>query len=88
VLAVRPEHISLAPPQDGADINQLRGTVAQLVYSGNLVQVLVDLPTGEQVTAEARPAECALEPGAEITLSWRARDGVLIRDDHASSERL
>ncbi len=89
VLAVRPEHLSLSSaPQDGADTNQLTGTVAQLVYSGNLVQVLVDLPTGESVTAEARPAECSLTPGTEVTLCWRARDGVLIRDGHSSPERL
>ena len=58
VLAVRPEHLSLSAGAD--DTNQLHGTVHQLVYAGNLVQVLVALPTGETVTAEARPAECEI----------------------------
>jgi spermidine/putrescine transport system ATP-binding protein len=79
VLAIRPEHIAILPAcRDGDAGNRIEGTVTQIVYTGNLVHALVELPTGETVIAEGRPAEFPLQAGSAVTLSWHPADGVLV----------
>jgi spermidine/putrescine transport system ATP-binding protein len=79
ILAVRPEHIAISRDgDDGGRANRIAGTLVQIVYTGNLVHALVELPTGETVIAEGRPAEFPLDPGSAVVLSWRPGDCVLV----------
>jgi spermidine/putrescine ABC transporter ATP-binding subunit len=79
VLAIRPEHLAISRAcVDGDAGNDIEGTVTQIVYSGNLVHAFVELPTGETVIAEGRPAEFPLAAGHAVTLSWHPDDGVII----------
>jgi len=79
VLAVRPEHITISPDGgEGRPVNRIAGTVTQIVYTGNLIHALVELPTRETIIAEARPAQLALRSGSAVVLSWDPGHGVLI----------
>jgi spermidine/putrescine transport system ATP-binding protein len=78
ILAVRPEHIAISRDgDDGGRANRIAGTLVQIVYTGNLVHALVELPTGETVIAEGRPAEFPLDRvapsschGVPATVFW------------------
>jgi putative spermidine/putrescine transport system ATP-binding protein len=68
-ISVRPERIRLEREGDGEP-----GTVADVVFVGSFIRVVVDLTGGEQVTAFRANDGSTLEPGAQVRVSWRDDD--------------
>jgi putative spermidine/putrescine transport system ATP-binding protein len=66
-LSVRPERIRL--DGDGEP-----GTVADVVFVGSFVRVLVDLASGERITAVRPNDGTTLAPGTQVHVSWRPED--------------
>ncbi|HLE99608.1 MAG TPA: ABC transporter ATP-binding protein [Gaiellaceae bacterium] len=65
---VRPEKITLGP---GGGENELAGTVSESAYIGVATQLVVRTNAGTvQVFAQNIDSGAALEPGADVTLTW------------------
>ncbi len=69
LVMVRPEHLAIRPPGDGA--NALHGTVKEVVYLGSFIRYIAELATGESVTVEEQnlPGAVRAGVGEPITLS-------------------
>lgn len=78
IVAVRPEKIVIAAPDDRRD-GLLPGRIIDCIYSGDSMRDVVDLGGGKTVTARhirragaARPAK-----GESVRLSWAAEDAIV-----------
>lgn len=80
VLAVRPEHIRMAPT--GPDEQGLAGQIRGHLFLGAVSLYQVELANGMRldVQAASRPGEPAPEPGAPVQLSWPLQAGRFLRD--------
>jgi ABC-type Fe3+/spermidine/putrescine transport system ATPase subunit len=78
VLSIRPEKIDIA--EAGRPGMLLTGTVARATRLGGLFEYAIELPTGETILVQeqSRSAVQPREPGAKVSLSWRAEDGRLL----------
>jgi putative spermidine/putrescine transport system ATP-binding protein len=80
-LMIRPELLSMDPPEDGAH-NLLTGTVRQGIYQGDSVLMLVDVGEGREVSVRipaSRAAQSAIpEPGSAIRLGLHRDDTVVL----------
>ena len=74
-FAVRPEKIEIA--SDGI----LKGRIAVVTYSGNVISYIVDCG-GKEIIAEQRStmAQSVLKPGDEVGLNWAASSAILLED--------
>ncbi|WP_225849083.1 ABC transporter ATP-binding protein [Streptomyces sp. HPF1205] len=98
--SVRPERITLSAAsedpagggapyggagREGAARHRVSGVVADAVYLGHAVRVLVDLDTGGRLTVLRHAGEPAAEAatGARVTLSWPAAHAVPLPADPA-----
>ena len=68
IAATRPEHVSLGAA-DGAEINQVRGRVRQVVFQGSRTRVAVDV-AGADFGVELGGTLAAPAIGDEVGLSW------------------
>jgi ABC-type Fe3+/spermidine/putrescine transport system ATPase subunit len=70
-IGVRPEAmaVSRAPEQ-----RRCSATVAQSLFLGNTVQLVLRLDSGEQALAEVPPQEAGYKPGDTVHLNWAAKD--------------
>jgi putative spermidine/putrescine transport system ATP-binding protein len=75
VIAVRPERIVIRPPVSES-ATRLTGTVAERYFAGDHVRLVVRLASGETVAVKASriDAQGLPEPGAAVTIGWRAAD--------------
>jgi putrescine transport system ATP-binding protein len=82
-VALRPEKIRLSKqPNNGARINQLRGTVWELGYLGNRSTYRIRIATGKVVTVfsqnERRTSEWSIDWSDEVFVSWGADAAVVL----------
>jgi putative spermidine/putrescine transport system ATP-binding protein len=84
LLVLRPEKLRiLAPGEDAAGLNLLRGKVAELVYQGESTLIYVDLDAGTRIAArQASSAAATALPGigGAITLGLAPADTILVSD--------
>ncbi len=81
MIAIRPEMIRLESGGSGSidgTVNRAGGTVATRNFAGNLVSASVTMEGGSSMTVEYRPGELDVQPGAQVTLAWRATDSTLL----------
>ena len=72
-LVVRPEMLRIAPGRADADArNQLEGRIQEAIYLGGVRKYTVRVADGSLLECRVprRGAESALDPGAEVMLSW------------------
>ena len=85
LLVLRPEKLRvLAPGEDGAGLNVLRGRVDELVYQGESTLFYVELPGGARIAArQAASASAPALPGVggEVALALAPADTILVPDD-------
>ncbi|MBM9509649.1 ABC transporter ATP-binding protein [Streptomyces sp. KK5PA1] len=84
--SIRPERITLSAPsaeREAAGEHRAGGTVADVVYLGHAVRVLVDLDAGGRLTVLRHAGEPATEaaPGARVLLRWPAAHAVPLPAD-------
>jgi putative spermidine/putrescine transport system ATP-binding protein len=72
-VMIRPHRVMLS--SGAAGDHQVSGTVARTIFAGDILQYDVDV-AGQIVSVElaTRGGETVLQPGATVTLSWRAQD--------------
>jgi putrescine transport system ATP-binding protein len=83
-VALRPEKVRLGKqPQNGARVNQLRGTVWELGYLGNRSTYQIKTTSGKLVTVfaqnERRTSEAAIDWSDEVFVSWSADAAVVLQ---------
>jgi putative spermidine/putrescine transport system ATP-binding protein len=77
VLALRPEKIRLGAPDDGF----LPGTLLSRVFQGSSWLFVVDTPAGIILVCDLHRGEPAFSEKQPVSLSWRADDIALIREE-------
>jgi spermidine/putrescine transport system ATP-binding protein len=80
-ITVRPEKIRIGGDDD-ATRSRVRGVVTERVYLGSLSQVLVELPSGEQLVVHELNDDyvSTAQAGDDIELSWAARHSLVVDD--------
>jgi spermidine/putrescine transport system ATP-binding protein len=74
-VTVRPERICLTQPPDEPDCSRVVATVADSIYLGSMIELLVTLPGGERLAVRRTDTDeiDGYTPGDELTLYWRTR---------------
>jgi putrescine transport system ATP-binding protein len=82
-LMVRPEKMAMGREAPPGGLNQMRGTVAEIAYLGDVSIYHVRLGTGQVVMATAANLRHSAEPGLtwddQVTLSWHPANQVVLR---------
>lgn len=80
-IGLRPNRIVLNPPEGSEYTNRISATVELVSYRGNVVEVVVHLPTAERLFTEV-PTTVAtasdLRPGTKVVVGWRPDDVLLL----------
>jgi spermidine/putrescine transport system ATP-binding protein len=78
-ITVRPEKIRIGAADDDTR-SRVRGVVTERVYLGSLSQVLVQLPSGEQLVVHELNDDyvSTAQAGDDIELSWAARHSLVV----------
>jgi len=77
-LAVRPEHVHLAP--EGPGPNRLTVTVKEAIFTGQVTRLYTELADGSGFVLHW-PADSPLpESGAKITVTWPVERGICVGD--------
>lgn len=78
-LGVRPENLFVelrtATPKKQ---NTIAGRITNTNFSGNLVDIEIDIGIGKPVLSEMRPRGLTVQTGDEVSLSWDPLDNVLM----------
>ena len=74
-ISVRPESISLVPPEA---LGAIRGRVDQAAYLGNIVSYLVVTNGGLNLTVLSPKSEIRLPAGSEVAITWPAGDALVL----------
>ena len=72
-LFLKPERIGITASGDGLDddaINQLEGTLRDVIFKGPYLDCLVALGSGLEITVSAPPEAAGLERGAVVHIGW------------------
>jgi spermidine/putrescine transport system ATP-binding protein len=74
-ITVRPEKISLTPLADDPDCSRVAATVTDLIYLGSMIEMIVELPGGEQLSVRCTDTDDVdgYSPGERLMLYWRTR---------------
>ena len=74
-VMIRPHRVMLSTGAEAAGDHRVAGTIARTIFAGDILQYDVDV-AGQIVSVElaTRGGETVLQPGAAVTLSWRAQD--------------
>ncbi|MEQ1566129.1 MAG: ABC transporter ATP-binding protein [Myxococcota bacterium] len=86
-IAVRPEWIDLfAPSQVPADENVLVGKIGEVIYLGETLHVLVQLPGDRRATVAIRNEGQLTRPvswakGQEVAVAWKPEDCQVLEED-------
>lgn len=86
-LVIRPELIELLTAPDRPDLNDLSGTVRQVIFQGDSVLVLVDLGADQEIGVRVpagRAAQAALpQPGGTIHLGLHPDDTIVVPESES-----
>lgn len=78
-LGVRPENLFVQPrTATPKKANVIVGRIIGTTFSGNLVDVEIDIGTGKTVLSEMRPRGLTVQAGDEVSLSWDPKENVLL----------
>jgi len=77
---VRPEKVTLLPPDMPAGSNQLPGIIRHVAFLGNVVRYGVSLADGQVVLSDAANASGTVvrAPGDDVHLGWQAADALFL----------
>ncbi|QRM30330.1 ABC transporter ATP-binding protein [Microvirga sp. VF16] len=73
-LVVRPEHLELG----GAGTNEIKGSVAEMVYAGSETRVLVAVPGTDLITVRVPPGISLPKLGDSVAVTWRPEAAVVV----------
>ena len=73
-LVVRPEHLELG----GSGPNEIRGSVAEMVYAGSETRLLVAVPGTDLVTVRVPPGTALPKLGEPVAVRWRPEAAVVV----------
>jgi ABC-type Fe3+/spermidine/putrescine transport system ATPase subunit len=84
VISVRPERLRVRRPgaANGAD-NRALGTLQRRIFLGNIVRQFVVLGSDLVVTAQSDVDDEPLLEGAQVEVSWRADNTILLPETDA-----
>jgi spermidine/putrescine transport system ATP-binding protein len=87
-ITVRPEKVKLAGGAVSDDCSLISGVVADVVYLGSMTQLIVDLPTGEQLTVHRLNDEVNHDTpvGGRVSLQWRLEHSYVIAGRRAADD--
>ncbi|MBI1386576.1 MAG: polyamine ABC transporter ATP-binding protein [Rhizobiales bacterium] len=78
-VGVRPEHIAALPEgSGGGGGSRMQGTVIASTFSGNLLDLLIDVGRGKPILTETRPEEVTVRVGDKVVLAWRPEDALVL----------
>ncbi len=79
-VAVRPEHVVLAPPAGEG----LHGRLTEIVFNGATTVMLMQTPGGAvlRATIGSRPGLADLRPGDAVAATWRPADAIVFPGHH------
>ena len=84
-VAIRPEHVELraATPNLAMMAHALHGRLAQVIFNGAAVTMLMELPGGATLRADVSPRSdlAGLRPGAEVLVHWPASAAHVFPDE-------
>jgi putative spermidine/putrescine transport system ATP-binding protein len=75
LLAIRPEHLVLAPAS-GVYANALSARVEDLIYQGDTARIRLSVLDGRELVAKVpiRFADTSFKRGDTISVAWQAED--------------
>ena len=78
-VGIRPEKLAIGRSghEDRYD-NQIPGKVVSSTFSGNLLDVFVDVGAGKPFLVEQRPDQVPLEINSSVDLCWNAQDALVL----------
>ena len=74
LLSVRPEDLRLSVGGDSA----LDGVVSDVVFLGSSTRYVVQLPDGTTINVDERRSDTSFARGQRVTISWSARESVVV----------
>ncbi len=78
-VGIRPEKLVIGSPDQANDFdNQISGKVIRSTFSGNLLDVFVDVGADKPFLVEQRPDQVPPVSGAPIAVCWNAPDALLL----------
>ncbi|MGH2961713.1 MAG: ABC transporter ATP-binding protein [Solirubrobacterales bacterium] len=86
-ISVRPEKIRIGSTASNGG-SRISGRVVEQIYLGSLSQTVVEVVGGERLTVHELSDDdaAALEPGAEVLLSWEERHSLVVEEPPPASE--
>jgi len=76
-VAVRSEQISLIPVTD-KNVEGFNATVKEKSFAGGVLQIIVSLADGIELTSTRHGIDSALAPGDRVIVTWAPESGVLV----------
>ena len=81
-LGIRPEKLRIRSAGQGRDsANKIPGTVLGHSFSGNLVDVYVDVGATKPLLVEMRPDETSLDVGNIVEVFWDSADALILSSE-------
>ena len=78
-IGIRPEKLVIGMPgQKNEFDNRIPGTVIHYTFSGNLMDVFVDVGVDKPFLVEQRPDQTPLDSGTQIEICWNAPDALVL----------
>jgi len=85
-ILVRPEQLTVTLDQASSAAGGIRGQIEQVTYLGELVEVAVRTSWDDVLTARLPGTGTHhLSPGADCSLSWPSRHGIIFKDEQSFS---
>ncbi len=78
-IGIRPEKLAIGMPgQNNEFDNRIPGKVIHYTFSGNLMDVFVDVGIDKPFLVEQRPDQTPLDSGTQIEICWNASDALVL----------
>ena len=78
-VGIRPEKLVIDSPEyENKFDNQIPGRVISSTFSGNLLDIFIDIGADKPFLAEQRPDQTPLAPGTQIQVCWNASDALVL----------
>lgn len=78
-VGIRPEKLALGTNgRDNSYDNRISGTVVRYSFSGNLLNVYVDVGADKLFLVELRPDAVPLDSGSKVDVCWNAADALVM----------
>ena len=76
--AVRPENVAISTDEPAQPTNRARGTIAEIVHLGDVLEFVIVLPTGVEFFSRIpRRAARGLAKGQEVWIHWAQEDSAI-----------